>query len=114
MISAEQLKQWTKDATFTANVIESKEKPIDRNVLNSTRMTRAEQAAKGWNNVDLCDLAAAYAAYLIAKKTPLLVTWRELVAGRSTSVSAGWSSTAPAMTYLSTMLRRPRGLSSGN
>ena len=29
-------------------------------------MTRAKQEAKGWNNVDLCDLAAAHAAYFIA------------------------------------------------
>jgi hypothetical protein len=57
---------WKKDSAFTTNVAEDLERSIDGNVRSSTRMTRAEQEAKGWNNVDLCDLATAHVAYFIA------------------------------------------------
>ena len=60
------LETWKKESAFTAKVTEDLERSLDGNVRNSTRMTRAEQEAKGWNNVDLCDLATAHVAYFIA------------------------------------------------
>ena len=60
------LETWKKDSAFTAKATENLERSLDGNVKNSTRMTRGEQEAKGWNNVDLCDLATAHVAYFIA------------------------------------------------
>jgi hypothetical protein len=60
------LETWKKDSAFTAKATENLERSLDGNVKNSTRMTRGEQEAKGWNNVDLSDLATAHVAYFIA------------------------------------------------
>ena len=60
------LETWKKDSAFTAKATENLDRSLDGNVKNSTRMTRAEQEAKGWNNVDINDLATAHVAYFIA------------------------------------------------
>jgi hypothetical protein len=60
------LEIWREDSAFTAKVTEALERTIDGNVRGSTGMTRSEQEARGWNNVDLCDLATAHVAYFIA------------------------------------------------
>ena len=60
------LEAWEKDPAFTTKVIENTDKSIDGNVRCSTNKSRSEQEAKGWNNVDLCDLVVAHQAYLIA------------------------------------------------
>jgi hypothetical protein len=65
-IYAARLAQWAKDPAFTEKVAEDTLRSVDGNVNNSARMTRSEQEAKGWNNVDLADLATAHQAYLIA------------------------------------------------
>jgi hypothetical protein len=57
---------WRKQSAFTAKVTKELTRSIDGNVRGSMYMERAEQEAKGWNNVDLCDLATAHVAYFIA------------------------------------------------
>jgi hypothetical protein len=65
-VYADRLAKWAQDTAFTTKVTEATSRSIDGNVSDSTRKTRAEQEAKGWNNVDLADLATAHQAYLIA------------------------------------------------
>jgi hypothetical protein len=65
-VYAERLAKWTVDSAYTEKVTADTAKSVDGNVSNSIRMNRAEQEAKGWNNIDLADLAAAHAAYFIA------------------------------------------------
>lgn len=62
----DRLSNWTEDAAFTAKVGETLKLAVDGNVKGSTNQTRSEQESKGWNNVDLKDLAVANAAYFIA------------------------------------------------
>ena len=68
------LESWATEAAFTAKPKNGEEIGVDGNVANSTGKTRAEQDAKGWNNVDLSDLAVAHAAYFLA-------TGKDLFAG---------------------------------
>ena len=65
-IYADRLSKWANDNTFTAKPKKDLEIAVDGNVKGSTKMTRTEQEEKGWNNVDLCDLAVAHAAYFLA------------------------------------------------
>lgn len=60
------LAMWAKDAAFTTKVTEATSRSIDGNVSNSADISRKEGEAKGWNNVDLADLATAHQAFLIA------------------------------------------------
>lgn len=81
------LETWKKYSAFTARVSEDLERALDGNIRNSTRMTREEQEAKGWNNVDLCDLASAYVAYFIATGRDLFAN--NLVLARGWGMPAG-------------------------
>lgn len=63
-VNAPCLEQWSGEQAFTEKI--SKGIAVDGNVADSTRMTRAEQRRKGWNNADLPDLAVAHAAYFLA------------------------------------------------
>ena len=65
-VYADRLAKWAQDTAFTTKVTEATSRSIDGNVSDSTRKTRAEQEVKGWNDVDLADLATAHQAYLIA------------------------------------------------
>jgi hypothetical protein len=76
------LEPWKKDSAFTAKVKEGLKRPIDGNVRGSTRMTTPEQEARGWNNVDLCDLATAHVLYFIA-------TGKDLFAGNVVRARGG-------------------------
>ena len=62
----DRLAKWAQDAAFTTKVTEATSRSIDGNVRDSTWKTRAKQETKGWNDVDLADLATAHQAYLIA------------------------------------------------
>jgi len=63
-IYTNRLEQWAQEEKFQA----SPENPlrVDGNVAKSTNMARTEQEEKGWNNVDIEDLAVAHTAYFIA------------------------------------------------
>ena len=81
-IYSSRLESWATEAAFTAKPKKGEEIGVDGNVANSTRNTRAEQDAEGWNNVDLSDLAVAHAAYFLA-------TGKDLFAGNVVRARGG-------------------------
>lgn len=61
------LQEWEAESAFTATPANGgREIGVDGSVADSTDKTRAEQETKGWNNVDIADLAVAHAAYFLA------------------------------------------------
>jgi len=65
-ISSDYLLRWNNSPEFQERSSEGLRIAIDGNVKNSTHLSRAEQEAQGWNNVDLKDLVVAHAAYFLA------------------------------------------------
>ncbi len=65
-VSPSCLEIWNNDLAFTEKVMLDLEKSIDGSIKSSNLMTRTEQEARGWNNIDMRDLATAHVAYLIA------------------------------------------------
>jgi len=61
-----QFELWAKEAAFIAKPEKGGAVGVNGNVAKSSGKRRAEQEAKGWNNVELCDLAVAHAAYFLA------------------------------------------------
>jgi hypothetical protein len=66
------LSRWMEDASFCAVVSEPTLIAVEGGVPGSTNMTSYEQAQRGWNDVDLSDLALATMANLLATGRDLL------------------------------------------
>jgi len=65
-VYADRLERWRRDKDFTAATDPASIIAVDGNVSGSTTKTRKEQEKRGWNDVDLSDLAVAHAAYFLA------------------------------------------------
>lgn len=73
-VRPEVLKEWAGDSVFTERPAAGGRIGVNGNVAGSIEQTMAEQDAKGLNDVSLCDLAVAHAAYF-------LVTGRNMFGG---------------------------------
>lgn len=76
------LTNWAGFRAFTDTATEALKIAVDGNVKGSTNHTRRQQEEKGWNNVDIQDLAVAHAAYFIA-------TGEDLFAGNAVRARGG-------------------------
>ena len=81
-LSPYRLEKWVSESSFTEVSKNSLPLKIDGNVNGSTNMTRAEQEAKGWNNVALQDLAVAHSAFY-------LLTGKDLFEGNAVRAAGG-------------------------
>ncbi|RIL12309.1 MAG: hypothetical protein DCC75_00665 [Proteobacteria bacterium] len=82
LVWPDRLKSWAGDRAFTNTTTETLKLAVDGNVKGSTNHTRRQQEEKGWNNVEIQDLAVAHVAYFIA-------TGKDLFAGNIVRARGG-------------------------